>query len=66
MTGENGAKGTLIKGEIIEDVCTGVADFLRQNGLSDSESDFLEDHAKSVTNKIRAAAFRNLPLMVGL
>ena len=66
LTGENGAKGTLIKGEIIEDVCTGVADFLRQNGLSDSESDFLEDHAKCVTNKIRAASFRNLPLMVGL
>lgn len=54
LTGENGAKGALVKGAIVEDICAGVADFLRENGLSDSESDFLEDHAKSVTNKIRS------------
>ena len=66
LTGENGAKGALVKGAIVEDICAGVADFLRENGLSDSDSDFLEDHAKCVTNKIRAASFRNLPLMVGL
>ena len=50
--------------ENIEIFCKNViAEFLRQ-GLTDSRSDYLENHAYSINEKIKDAKLRNLPVML--
>lgn len=66
LTGENSAKSAVIKGEIVEDICVSLAEFLVEKDLSDAKSDFLEAHAKHVTKRIQSVELRNLPMMVGV
>lgn len=46
------------KRSIIEKICTLIIDALKYEGLSDSESDFLLDHAYSIHAKIMENEFR--------
>ncbi len=52
--------------EAVERLCQGVARFLRQEGLSGSESDFLEPHGFSVMEEISDGRIRNMHLMAGV
>lgn len=54
-----------LKSDIIEDICAFVADELKKQALSDSSSDFMEEHARSVMSRIRSADIRNLHIMTG-
>ncbi len=54
-----------LKSDIIEDICAFVADELKKQALSDSSSDFMEEHARSVMNRIHSADIRNLHIMTG-
>ncbi len=53
------------KQDIIECICAEVADYLRQSGLAQSSSDFLEPLAFQVQNKIRNPQISSLHIMEG-
>lgn len=53
------------KSAIIEDVCALIIREMRSQGLSRSDSDYLEAHAYSAAERIHDAALRNLHIMVG-
>lgn len=65
LTGDNDDTGRLVKAEILEDICAAVVGILREQGLSEAHSDFLEDHAQHVMRHIVSPAIRNLHLMEG-
>ena len=48
----------------IEGVCKDVIDELLRQGLTDSRSDYLENHAYSINEKIKDSKLRNLPVML--
>ncbi|MEE1138797.1 MAG: DUF4037 domain-containing protein [Acutalibacteraceae bacterium] len=54
-----------IKQNIIEDICSLTADYLRNSDLAQSGSDFLEPLAYQVQNKIRNPEIRSLHIMEG-
>jgi hypothetical protein len=49
---------------IIEEISALIVAELTVGGLSDSESDFLVDHAFAVQKRVKNEAHRNLPVMV--
>ncbi len=49
----------------IEKICSAVADYFRQSGLSRSALDFLEPHAYEIQNKIKDINIRTLHIMEG-
>lgn len=53
------------KQNIIENICSLTADYLRNSGLAESSSDFLEPLAYQVQNKIRNPEIRSLHIMEG-
>ncbi|MBI2906914.1 MAG: DUF4037 domain-containing protein [Chloroflexi bacterium] len=48
------------KGRLMEETCSHIIEELRREGLSDSPSDFLLDHAPVVQSRIREPELRNL------
>ena len=54
-----------IKNDIIEDICSQVIEEFRQEGLSDSRSDFLLDHGPVIHDKIRDKDLRRRNVWVG-
>ncbi len=48
---------------VIENICSEVADYLRNNGFSRSHSEFLEPHAYEIQNKIKNPEIRLLHVM---
>ena len=50
--------------EKIECFCKDVIAELWNQGLTDSRSDYLENHAYSINEKIKDARLRNLPVML--
>lgn len=49
----------------IEKICSDVAEYFRQSGLSRSQSEFLEPHAYEIQNKIKDINIRSLHVMEG-
>ena len=54
-----------IKQNIIENICSLTADYLRNSDLAQSSSDFLEPLAYQVQNKIKSSEIRSLHIMEG-
>ena len=52
--------------EAVEELCAGVARFLRKQGLSSAEGSFLEPHGLSVMEGISDGRIRNMHLMAGI
>ena len=50
----------------MEEICRRIGSCLREQGLSDSPSDFLEAQGRSVTERIRDGRIRNMHLMEGV
>ena len=65
LTGEQDREGITLKRGVIEDVCASVIRELKKQGLSDSDADYLEPHAFSVTEHIETAQIRALHVMEG-
>ena len=63
LTTPNNGDAVKEKQQIVEKIADAIAQELRRQGFSDSESDYLENHALSVTSKIEAAELRALHLM---
>lgn len=63
-TGPAGPEAGRHKERIVEEISASIVAELTGEGLSDSRSDFLLDHALSVQTKIRDQALRNLHVMV--
>lgn len=63
-TGPAGPEAGRHKERIVEEISANIVAELTGEGLSDSPSDFLLDHALSVQTKIRDQALRNLHVMV--
>ncbi len=53
------------KQDIIENICSEAADYLRNTGLVQSSSDFLEPLAYQIQNKIKNSEIRSLHIMEG-
>ena len=49
----------------IEKICSDVAEYFRQSGLSRSSTEFLEPHAYEIQNKIKDINIRSLHVMEG-
>lgn len=54
-----------LKQSKIEKICSDVAEYFRQSGLSRSQSVFLEPHAYEIQNKIKDINIRSLHVMEG-
>ena len=54
-----------LKQSKIEKICSDVAEYFRQSGLSRSQSEFLEPHAYEIQNKIKDINIRSLHVMEG-
>ena len=65
LTADNDFKMTVVKSDIIEDIAKRVIDELKKQNLSDSDSDFLEDHARCVASHITDANIRNMHILYG-
>ena len=65
LTADNDSGTCCTKSEIIEDVSAKVIEQLKKEGLSESESDFLEEHAVNVASEIADVNIRNLHLLSG-
>ncbi len=65
LTFDNNENTYSLKADIIEDICRSVAEYMKKENLSDSDSDYLEDHAVSATRRIKDVNIRNLHLMSG-
>jgi hypothetical protein len=63
-TGKTGAELFAERERIVEEVSALIIDHLTFEGFSDSESDFLLDHAYSVQERIRNDALRGMPVMM--
>jgi hypothetical protein len=50
--------------QAIEGFCTRVIASLKDQNLTDSNSDFLENHAYSINSRIKDASLRNLAIML--
>ena len=50
---------------IVEKICTTIIDMLREQGLTDSSSDFLLDHGPQVQSRIRDSAIRERNVWIG-
>lgn len=64
LCSENSADGRE-KATIIEDICALVIKEMRTQGLTDSDSDYLEAHAYSAAKRIRDVSLRNMHIMTG-
>lgn len=53
------------KAAIVEDICALIIKELRDQGLTDSDSDYLEAHAYSAAEHIKDTGLRNLHIMAG-
>jgi hypothetical protein len=62
--GQSGTRGSVDRVRVIEEVSALIVAELVVEGLSDSESDFLLDHAHAVQANIEDEALRNLHVMV--
>ena len=62
LTGENDC---ILKEGVVEDICAQIILELKQQGLSDSSSDYLEDHAFALQEKITSRALRAMHIMEG-
>lgn len=51
------------KSELIERICVAVANEMRRQGVSDSSSDYMENHAFSMTSRIRNREIRTMHVM---
>ena len=65
LTADNDGKTRITKCEIVEDIAFNVAEALKKDGLSDSDSDYLEDHARSVLTRISDVNLRNMHILCG-
>ena len=65
ITGDFSQDKAAAKCEIVESLCSEIADYLRKSGLSSSASDFLEPHAYEIQNKIKNSSLRSLHIMEG-
>lgn len=65
ITGDFSQDKAAAKCEIVESICSEIADYLRKSGLSSSASDFLEPHAYEIQNKIKNSSLRSLHIMEG-
>lgn len=65
LTGDNDYATTVVKSEIIEAVSGKVIKELQSRGLTDSDSDYLEDHARSVACGIQDVNIRNMHILYG-
>lgn len=65
LTGGFTADEIAVKQSIIENICSLTADYMRNSGLAESGSDFLEPLAYQVQNKIRNSEIRSLHIMEG-
>ena len=65
LTADNDEKMQITKSEIIEDVSAQVINVLKENGLSDSASDYLEDHARCIASHISDVDLRNMHILYG-
>ena len=65
LTAENTPAAQHTKSEIIEDICWNIAQTLKAEHLSASDSDFLEAHAREITKHISDPAVRNLHILTG-
>lgn len=54
-----------LKSSVIEDTCAVIIAFLRSEGLSDSRSGYLEQHAFEVTERIENSEIRSMHIMEG-
>ena len=62
LLGENDSK---LKEGVIEDICSSVIAQLRAQELTDSSSDYLEDHAFEVQERITSRSIRAMHIMEG-
>ena len=62
LLGEN---DSTLKVGVIEDICSSVIAQLREQGLTDSASDYLEDHAFEVQERITSRSLRAMHIMEG-
>ena len=62
LLGENDSK---LKAGVIEDICSSVISELRAQELTDSSSDYLEDHAFEVQERITSRSIRAMHIMEG-
>ena len=62
LLGENDSK---LKAGVIEDICSSVISELRAQELTDSSSDYLEDHAFEVQERITSPSIRAMHIMEG-
>lgn len=65
LTAENDADGRRVKQAVVEDICASVIRVLREQGLTDASSDFLEPHAFAVQERIENTEIRALHVMEG-
>jgi hypothetical protein len=65
LTAENDADGQRVKQAVVEDICANVIRVLREQGLTDASSDFLEPHAFAVQERIENPEIRALHVMEG-
>ena len=49
---------------MIEELCSYVIGKMKEQGITASDSDYLESHALVINDRIREATIRNLPIML--
>ncbi len=65
LTAENSREMRVTKSEIVENIAFQVINELKKQNLTSSNSDFLEDHAVSVSSRIKDSGIRNLHILYG-
>lgn len=63
ICGNNSLDNSAEKPETIEDLCSIIISMLKSANLSQSDSDYLENHALSVQSKIKSPYFKEMHLM---
>lgn len=65
LTAENSKDMRVTKSEIVENIAFQVITELKKQNLTSSDSDYLEDHAISVSSRIKDSELRNLHILYG-
>lgn len=65
LTADNSEEMNVTKSEIIEAVALRVIDALKNEGMSASDSDYLEDHARCIVSHIDDVNIRNMHILYG-
>lgn len=65
LTADNDAPTRQVKQGIVEDICTAVANELKEQGIAECEGNYLEPFGFAAMKKIKTAEIRNLHILVG-